>query len=104
MRGRPSPHVILSEPNVREASEGSRAIARDPTGRRRTIRTPRTTWAARACAGVAVAIVLLLAPPAGAQVEIEGPRAGWKSGSLVDQSDALAVAYPPNLIDRGAQR
>ena len=46
----------------------------------------------------------LLSAPAWAQIEIEGPRAGWKSGSLVDGSDRLAVAYPPNLIDRGSQK
>jgi uncharacterized protein YfaP (DUF2135 family) len=53
---------------------------------------------------VALAALMVMAAPAGAQIELDGPRAGWKSGSLVDQSDELAVAYPPNLIDRGAQK
>jgi uncharacterized protein YfaP (DUF2135 family) len=47
---------------------------------------------------------LLPATPARAQVELEGPRGGWTSGGLTDGSDQLAVAYPPNLIDRGSQR
>lgn len=52
-----------------------------------------------------VSVVLLSAPIATrAQVEIDGPRAGWRRGVLPDDSDGLAVAYPPALIDRGTQR
>jgi uncharacterized protein YfaP (DUF2135 family) len=41
---------------------------------------------------------------AGAQVELETPVAGWNSAGLTDKSDQVAAAYPPNLIDRGAQK
>jgi uncharacterized protein YfaP (DUF2135 family) len=47
----------------------------------------------------------LLCPGAArAQVELETPVAGWKSGGLTDKSDEVTAAYPPNLIDRGAQK
>jgi uncharacterized protein YfaP (DUF2135 family) len=48
----------------------------------------------------------LLPLPAAAQesVPIEAPRSGWNFGGFTDSSDKEAVAYPYNLIDRGAQR
>jgi uncharacterized protein YfaP (DUF2135 family) len=45
-----------------------------------------------------------LASPAVAQVDLEGPRGGWNVAGLVDDQEKVAVAYPPNLIDRGAQK
>lgn len=53
---------------------------------------------------LAALLAALLPAPALAQVEVEAPLAGWKAGSLTDQSDQVAVAYPPALIDRGAQK
>jgi uncharacterized protein YfaP (DUF2135 family) len=53
---------------------------------------------------LAALLAALLPAPALAQVEVETPFAGWKAGSLTDQSDQVAVAYPPALIDRGAQK
>jgi uncharacterized protein YfaP (DUF2135 family) len=44
------------------------------------------------------------AQPAQAQIEIAGPVAGWNVGAQSDRSDQVAVAYPPALIDRGAQK
>jgi len=35
---------------------------------------------------------------------LETPVGGWKRAGLVDKSDELAVNYPYNLIDRGAQK
>lgn len=39
-----------------------------------------------------------------AQVELETPVGGWNSAGLTDRSDEVTAAYPPNLIDRGAQK
>jgi uncharacterized protein YfaP (DUF2135 family) len=35
---------------------------------------------------------------------IESPRGGWNHGGFTDRSTESAVAYPYNLIDRGAQQ
>ncbi|QNB00164.1 YfaP family protein [Massilia sp. Se16.2.3] len=43
-------------------------------------------------------------PPLPAQTTLETPVGGWKRAGLVDRSDELAVNYPYNLIDRGAQK
>ena len=53
-----------------------------------------------------LASVALGAPPraALAQVRIERPASGWNAAGLTDRSDEIAVAYPPALIDRGAQK
>jgi uncharacterized protein YfaP (DUF2135 family) len=52
--------------------------------------------------------VLLLgffAPPAPAlDPPLDFPRGGWNHGGFTDDSGRSAVAYPYNLIDRGAQR
>jgi uncharacterized protein YfaP (DUF2135 family) len=37
-------------------------------------------------------------------IDVEGPRGGWNVSGLVDEENHTAVAYPPNLIDRGAQK
>lgn len=37
-------------------------------------------------------------------ISLETPRGGWNQRGLADRSDEAAVAYPPNLIDRGMQR
>lgn len=44
-----------------------------------------------------------LAPYALAQT-LDTPVGGWNRAGLVDRSDELAVNYPANLIDRGAQK
>ncbi len=51
-----------------------------------------------------IAVVVATDRRAAAQAEIEGPLAGWNAGALTDHSDRVAVAYPPALIDRGAQK
>ena len=37
------------------------------------------------------------------EAPVESPYRGWNYGGFVDQSERAAVAYPYNLIDRGAQ-
>src|SRR5689334_14152099 len=52
-------------------------------------------------------LVPFLAAPALAGesgIAVEAPRAGWSVSGLVDDDSQPAVAYPPNLIDRGAQK
>jgi uncharacterized protein YfaP (DUF2135 family) len=39
-----------------------------------------------------------------AQVKVDAPSGGWNMSGLVDDADKVAVAYPANLIDRGAQK
>jgi uncharacterized protein YfaP (DUF2135 family) len=51
-----------------------------------------------------VAFVAAACAPATAQVQLERPISGWNVAGLTDRADEVAVAYPPNLIDRGAQK
>jgi uncharacterized protein YfaP (DUF2135 family) len=37
-------------------------------------------------------------------ITVDAPSGGWNVSGLVDDSEKVAVAYPPNLIDRGAQK
>lgn len=37
-------------------------------------------------------------------IEVDAPRAGWNVSGLVDEESTVTAAYPPNLIDRGAQK
>jgi uncharacterized protein YfaP (DUF2135 family) len=39
-----------------------------------------------------------------AQAALDAPRSGWNLSGLVDEQAETAVAYPPSLIDRGAQK
>ncbi len=58
-------------------------------------------------AAVAVAALIGLTAreaPAETPIVVDAPRGGWNVSGLVDQNDETAVAYPPNLIDRGAQK
>ncbi|WP_435870063.1 YfaP family protein [Eleftheria terrae] len=38
------------------------------------------------------------------EVQLDGPRGGWRDAGLLDDEDRPQVAYPYNLIDRGAQK
>jgi uncharacterized protein YfaP (DUF2135 family) len=37
-------------------------------------------------------------------IDLDTPRAGWTVSGFVDDDSLPEVAYPPNLIDRGAQK
>jgi uncharacterized protein YfaP (DUF2135 family) len=37
-------------------------------------------------------------------IAVEAPGGGWNVSGLVDDSEKIAVAYPPSPIDRGAQK
>jgi uncharacterized protein YfaP (DUF2135 family) len=37
-------------------------------------------------------------------IAVEAPGGGWNVSGLVDDSEKVAVAYPPSPIDRGAQK
>jgi uncharacterized protein YfaP (DUF2135 family) len=41
---------------------------------------------------------------AGNSSRLEAPSGGWRAAGLLEDPDKPKVAYPPNLIDRGAQR
>jgi uncharacterized protein YfaP (DUF2135 family) len=56
------------------------------------------------CVFAASALSASTAPAALAQVELERPTGGWNASALTDRSEEIAVAYPPALIDRGAQK
>lgn len=56
------------------------------------------------CVVAALALSVSTAPGALAQVELERPTGGWNASALTDRSEEIAVAYPPALIDRGAQK
>ncbi|MDR2625978.1 MAG: DUF2135 domain-containing protein [Zoogloeaceae bacterium] len=51
-------------------------------------------------------LICCLALPAHAQnaAPIDSPQGGWNYSGMVDKSAETAVAYPYNLIDRGAQQ
>jgi uncharacterized protein YfaP (DUF2135 family) len=51
-----------------------------------------------------VAGVLALAGAQAQDQTLTAPVGGWNSAGLTDKSDQLAVTYPYNLIDRGAQK
>lgn len=55
---------------------------------------------------IRVVCVFMTAPPAALALDpqISFPRGGWNHAGLTDGSRQTAVAYPYNLIDRGAQR
>jgi uncharacterized protein YfaP (DUF2135 family) len=54
---------------------------------------------------IRVICVCVIAPPALAlDPPITFPHGGWNHGGFTDGSGQTAVAYPYNLIDRGAQR
>ena len=42
--------------------------------------------------------------PADQPIVVEAPSGGWNVSGLVDDSEKVAVAYPPSPIDRGAQK
>lgn len=56
------------------------------------------------CSLAVLALLSGLAAPTAAQVQLERPTGGWNASSLTDRSEEAAVAYPPALIDRGAQK
>lgn len=65
----------------------------------------RTRTSFRTMAPVVVALLLVaVAKPLSAQTTVDAPRGGWNVSGLVDEEEKVAVAYPPNLIDRGAQK
>ena len=37
-------------------------------------------------------------------IAVEAPTGGWNVAGLVDDTEKVAVAYPPSPIDRGAQK
>ncbi|AKJ29911.1 hypothetical protein AAW51_3220 [Caldimonas brevitalea] len=37
-------------------------------------------------------------------MDLQGPRGGWHAAGLLEDDERPAVAYPHNLIDRGAQK
>lgn len=43
-------------------------------------------------------------PPPMPAIAVDAPSGGWNVSGLVDDTEKIAVAYPPNLIDRGAQK
>src|SRR5437867_3811547 len=42
--------------------------------------------------------------PQAPAIAIEAPTGGWNVAGLVDDTEKVAVAYPPSPIDRGAQK
>jgi uncharacterized protein YfaP (DUF2135 family) len=52
----------------------------------------------------AIAAVLGMRPSSAQQVTVDAPRGGWNVSGLVDDDEKVAAAYPPNAIDRGAQK
>jgi len=57
-----------------------------------------------ACLTLTLAAACAMAPAHAADVTLRSPTGGWNVSGLLDESDQTAVAYPYNLIDRGAQK
>ncbi len=53
---------------------------------------------------LAITAVLTATTPSAQQVTVDAPRGGWNVSGLVDDSEKVQAAYPPNAIDRGAQK
>jgi uncharacterized protein YfaP (DUF2135 family) len=53
---------------------------------------------------VALAVLSVTAHAHAADVELKTPAGGWHAHGLLEDVDQPAVAYPYNLIDRGAQK
>src|SRR5687768_4938698 len=49
-------------------------------------------------------MVVCLLAAGDAEIELDSPRGGWNVAGLTDDQEKVAVAYPPALIDRGAQK
>jgi len=59
----------------------------------------------RSMPALTLVVALAVAPPAWALTDapVDSPHGGWSFGGFTDRSGEKAVAYPYNLIDRGAQ-
>ena len=48
--------------------------------------------------------IVTMRPSLAQQITVDAPRGGWNVSGVVDDDEKVSAAYPPNAIDRGAQK